>query len=60
MEMALGNFGFETRNERGDTSGEWATSRTYKIMNTIFQKKAGRRIILKSPTGATKHNLNIS
>ena len=42
-EMAMGRFGFELRNERGNTLVEWATSRKCKIMNTIFWKKTGRR-----------------
>ena len=33
---------------------EWATSIKYKIMNTIFQKKAGRTWTWKSPNGITK------
>ena len=41
METAMGKCGLELRNERDDTMVEWATSRKYKIMNTIFQKKAG-------------------
>ena len=42
MEMATGKSGLELRNERGNTLVEWATSRKYKIMNTMFQKKADR------------------
>ena len=38
VEMATGTFGLELRS---DTLVEWATSRTYKVMNTMFQKKAG-------------------
>ena len=52
METATDTIGFELRNERGGILVEWATSRKYKIMNTTFQKKAGRR--WKSPNGATK------
>ena len=40
----------EVRHERSDTLVEWATSRKYKIMNTMFQKKAGRRWTWKSQT----------
>jgi len=43
MEKATCKYGLELRNERGDTLVEWATSRKYKLMNTMFQKKAGRR-----------------
>ena len=42
IETATGIFGLELRNERGDTLVEWATLRKYKIMNTMFQKKAER------------------
>ena len=48
MEMATGRFGLGLRNERGNTLVKWATSRKYKIMNTMFQKKAGRRWAWKS------------
>ena len=37
---------------------EWATSRKYKIMNTMVQKKAGRRWTWKSPNGVTKTEIN--
>ena len=43
LETATGTFGLELRNERGDTLLELATTRRYKIMNTMFQKEAGRR-----------------
>ena len=49
METAMGKFGLELRHERGDTLVERATSRKYKIMNTMFHKKAGRRWTWKSP-----------
>ena len=42
-ESATGCFGMGQRNERGDTLVEWTTSTNFKIMNTPFQKKAGRR-----------------
>ena len=48
METPTGKF----RNERGDI--ERATSRTFKIMNTIFQKKAGRRWTWKSQNGVAQ------
>ena len=48
-EMATGNLGLECRNERGDTVIKWATSRKYKIKNTMLQKKAGRRWTWKRP-----------
>ena len=53
-----GKFGLRLRNERGDTLVEWATSRKYNIMNTVFQKKAGRRWTWKSPNDATKTEIN--
>ena len=43
METAMGEFVLELRNKSGDTLVEWATLRKYKIMNTMFPKKAGRR-----------------
>ena len=42
-ERATGCFDLGQRNERGDTHVKWATSKNFKIMNTQFQKKAGRR-----------------
>jgi len=54
LETATSKFGLELRNERGDTLVEWATSRKYKILNTIFQKVAGRRWTWKSTNGVTK------
>ena len=42
-ERATGCFGLDQRNERRDTLVEWATSKNFKIMNTQFQKNAGRR-----------------
>ena len=42
METAKGTFELVVRYERGVTLVEWATSKKYKIMNTMFQKKPGR------------------
>ena len=54
-ERATGCFGLGQRNERGDTIVvEWATSNILKIMNTQFQKKAGRRWTWRSPDEHTK------
>ena len=47
-------FGLGLRNERGNTMVEWATSRKYKIVNTMFQKKAGR----KRSDGITKTEID--
>ena len=56
-ERATGCFGLGQRNERGDTLVEWATSKNIKIMNTQFQKKAGRRWIWRSPDGHTRNEI---
>ena len=56
-ERATGCFGLGQRNERGDTLVEWATSKNFKIMNTQFQKKAGRRWTWRSPDGNTKNEI---
>ena len=37
---------------------EWATSRKYNIMHTMFQKNAKRRWTWKSPNGATKTDID--
>ena len=37
---------------------EWATSKNFKIMNTQFQKKAGRRWTWRSPDGNTKNEID--
>ena len=58
METAMGKFGFKLGNERGNTLVEWATSIQYKIMNTMFQKKAGKRWTWKSPNGVTKTKID--
>ena len=57
-ERATGCFGLGQRNERGDTLVEWATSKNFKIMNTQFQKKAGRRWTWRSPDGHTRNEIN--
>ena len=59
-ERATGCIGLGQRNERGDTLVEWATSNNSKIMNTQFQKKAGRRWIWRSPDGNTKNEIDYS
>ena len=43
METAIGKCGFELKNERGDTLLNGKTQESTKIMNTMFQKKAGLR-----------------
>ena len=43
MKTATGKFGLELRNERGDTLVEWATLEKCKMMNNMFQNKAGKR-----------------
>ncbi len=55
---ATGSFGLGQRNERGDALAEWATSRNFKIMNTPFQKKAGRRWTWRSPDGNTINEID--
>ena len=54
METATGTFVLELRNERDDILLERTTSRKYKIINTMFQKKPRRRWTWKSPNGVTK------
>ena len=54
MEEATVTFGLE----RGDTSVEWETSRMYKVINIMFQKKAGRRWTWKSTNGLTKTEID--
>ena len=59
-ERATGCFGLDQRNERGDTLVELATSTNFKIMNTQFQKKAGRRWTWRSPDGKTKNEIDMT
>ena len=54
-ERVTGCFGLGQRNERGDTLVEWATAKNFKIMNTQFQKKAGRRWTWRIPDGHTRN-----
>ena len=58
VERVTGCFGLGQRNERGDTLVEWATSKNFKITNTQFQKKAGRRWTWRSPDGHTRNGIN--
>ena len=58
METARGTFGLGLKEEGGDTFVEWATSRKYKITNTMLQKKAGTRWTWKSPSGVTKTDID--
>ena len=58
QKKATGCFGLGQRNERGGTLVEWATSNNFKIMNTQFQKKAGRRWTWGSPDGHTKNEID--
>ena len=57
-ERATGCFGLGQRSERGDIVVEWATSNNFKIMNTQFQKKAGRRWTWRSPDGNSKTEID--
>ena len=57
-ERATGCFGLGQRNERGDTLVERATSNNFKIMNTQFQKKAGRRWTWRSPDGHIRNEID--
>ena len=57
-ETATGSFGLGQRNERGDALIEWTTSKDYKIMNTLFQKKIERRWTWRSPDGKTKNEID--
>ena len=41
-----------------ETLVEWATSKNFKIMNTQFQKKAGRRWTWRDPDGNTKNEID--
>ena len=58
IETATGKFGLQLRNERGDTFVEWTTARKYKLVKTMFKKKAGRRLTWKSPNGVTKTEID--
>ena len=57
-ERATGCSSLGQRNERGDPLVEWATSKNFNIMNTQFQKKAGRRWTRRSPDGNTKNEID--
>ena len=58
METATGTFELDFRNERGDTLVERATSRKYKTINTMIQKKAGKRWTWKSPNDVAKAEID--
>ena len=54
METATARI--ETRKQRHLV--EWATSRKYKIMNTMFRQKTERRWTWKSPNGVMKTEID--
>ena len=53
-----GNDQVWARIEKRKTLVKWTTSRKYKIMNTMFLKKAGRRLTWKSPNGGMKAEID--
>ena len=55
---ALGNFGIDTRNERGEMLVGFAERNNLKIMNTFFMRKASRKWTWKSPNGETKNEID--
>ena len=58
METATGKFGLGLRNRMRRHLGRIGTMKKVKIVNTMFQKKAGRRWTWKIPNGATKTKID--
>ena len=57
-ELAMGNFGIGSRNNRGDMLVEFAERNNLKIMNTFFNKKENRKWTWRSPNGETKNEID--
>ena len=48
METTTGEIRLERRNNKGDAFGT-GDKLVYKLKNTMFQKKAGKKLIWESP-----------
>lgn len=58
-ETALGKFGSEGRNDRGETLLGYLLQNNLYDMNSFFQKKPKRRWTWESPDGRTKNEIDL-
>ena len=57
-ETAVGNFGINNRNDRGDTLVDFAERNHLRIMNTFFHKKESRKWTWRGPNGTTRNEID--
>ena len=57
-ESCMGKFGVGHRNERGEMLVNFSERYNMKIMNTVFQKRAGRKWTWRSPNEETKNEID--
>ena len=56
-ESYMGKFGIGERNDRGEILVNFAERYHFRIMNTFFQKRVGRKWTWRSPNGAAKNEI---
>ena len=54
----MGKFGIGQRNERGEMLVNFSERYNMKIMNSVFQKRAGRKWTWRSPNEETKNEID--
>ena len=57
-EQAIGNYGIDSRNARGEMLVEFAERNRLRIMNTFFRKRSNRKWTWKSPNGETRNEID--
>ena len=57
-ESCMGKFGIGQRNERGEMLVNFSERYNMKIMNSAFQKRAGRKWTWRSPNEETKNEID--
>ena len=57
-ESCMRRFGIGERNDRGEILVNFAERYDFRIMNTFFQKRDGRKWIWRSLNGATKSEID--
>ncbi|XP_056645799.1 uncharacterized protein LOC130451025 [Diorhabda sublineata] len=57
-EVAIGSFGINGRNERGQTLIDFLHNQKLYVMNSFFQKKLHRRWTWVNPNGRTKNEID--
>ena len=57
-ESCVGKFGVGERNDRGELLVNFAEKYNMRVMNSFFQKRAGRKWTWRSPNGTTKNEID--